>query len=178
MNIKLHGLSFIALITSLITVPVFSAITQCLAFDKIAEYDNNKWLIAQRNNLNRLVLAAGFDRATAIITGQTGGSYSLASIANKDKNGNHCMGYSDPKPDHTMILQNDFAKLSVEVNSGGKDTTLLIKGPNNNIRCAFGEKQQRDAMISDVNWQQGQYEIWVGSMQSKQRSGYRLSVQQ
>ncbi|GAB4525756.1 MAG: hypothetical protein Tsb0014_05390 [Pleurocapsa sp.] len=171
MSRKLYSFSLTTLITTLITVPVVSAIATSRSDEK---------LIAQTPPPTpyHLVLASGFDRDTAIITGQTGGSYSLASIAIKDKNGNHCMGYSDPEPDHTMILQNNFDKLYLEVNSGGKDTTLVIKGPDNKIRCAFGQKQQRDAILSDTNWQQGQYEIWVGAMQPQQRSSYSLSVQQ
>lgn len=150
---------YLVLIGGLITIPIIPA-------------------IAQPINLDRLILAAGFNQSAAIVTGYTGGTYSLASITNRDKYGNPCMGYSDPEPDHIMILQNDFQQLSVQVNSGGKDTTLVIKGPDNNIHCAFGRKQARDALIKDKNWQQGQYEIWVGSMQPQQRKGYRLSVQQ
>ncbi len=156
--LKLANFSCI-LIGSLITIPIVPA-------------------IAEPSNLNRLILVAGFNQSLTIVTGHTGGTYSLASITNRDKYGNPCMGYSDPKPDHTMILQNDFEQLSLIVNSGGKDTTLVIKGPNNDIRCAFGRQQTRDALIKDKNWQQGQYEIWVGSMQPRQRKGYRLSVQQ
>ena len=151
---------YIWLIAGLIAIPILPA-------------------IAQTSDLNRLILAAGFNQSTAIFTGYTGGTYSLASITNRDKYGNPCMGYSDPEPDHTMVLQNDFEQLSLQVNSGGKDTTLVIRGPNeNDIRCAFGRKQARDAFLRDNNWQQGQYEIWVGSMQPQQRKGYRLSVQQ
>lgn len=165
----LYKFSLIATICGAISLSVIPA---------IAESNSTRKLIARTKHLNRLVLAAGFDRSTAIITGQTGGSYSLASIANRDGEGNHCMGYSDPEPDHTLILQDNFSKLSLKVNSGGKDTTLVIKGPNSRLRCAFGQKRQRDALISDTNWQQGKYEIWVGSMQPKRRSGYRLSVNQ
>ena len=155
---KLVNLSWL-LIGSLITIPIGKA-------------------IAEPSNLNYLILAAGFNQSLAIVTGYTGGNYSLASITNRDKYGTPCMGYSDPKPDHMMILQNDFEQLSLIVNSGGKDTTLVIKGPNNDIHCAFGRQQARDALIKDKNWQQGQYEIWVGSMQPQERKGYRLSVQQ
>ena len=133
--------------------------------------------ISENINLSQMILAAGSDLTTAIVTGYTGGSYSLSSITNTDKNGNPCVGYSDPKPDHSMILENDFEILSIRVDSGGKDTTLVIKGPgDNNIRCGLGQKQVRDAFIQDRNWQAGQYDIWVGSMQPNQKANYRLSV--
>lgn len=133
--------------------------------------------IAQEQ-INHLILATGFNQTAAVAIGHTGGAYSLASIANKDKHGNYCMGYGDPKPDHSMFLKNDFSQLSLMIDSGGKDTTLVITGPNNDVRCAFGQKQIRDALVQDRDWKQGHYDIWVGSMQPAQRSFYRLSVQQ
>lgn len=176
--IRLFGTKFSISVFGLIATATFPTIDLGIMQSAIASSQNNRWLIAQKNHLDRLVIAVGFDLSAAMVTGHTGGSYSLASITNQDKNGNHCMGYSDPEPDHIMILEDDFAELSLKVNSGGQDTTLVIKGPNSNdIRCAFGKKQMRDALIKDTNWQRGQYEIWVGSMQPKQRSTYRLSVQ-
>ncbi|MGV2829183.1 hypothetical protein [Myxosarcina sp. GI1(2024)] len=132
-----------------------------------------------QNTLAHLNLVLGFERATAVVTGYTNGSYSLASIANRDRHDKPCMGYGDPKPDHTMVLQNDFEQLSLHVNSGGKNTTLVVKGSGKeNIRCAFGKKAIRDALLQDTNWQRGEYHIWVGSMQPNQRTTYRLSVKQ
>lgn len=135
--------------------------------------------IAQKNTMAHLNLALGFDRLTAIVTGYTSGSYSLASIANQDKHANPCMGYGDPKPDHSMVLENDFEQLSIKIDSGGKDTTLVVQGPGkDDIRCAFGKKEIRDALVNDTDWEQGEYKIWVGSMQPNQRITYRLSVKQ
>jgi hypothetical protein len=128
--------------------------------------------------LASLILATGFSQTTAIAIGYTGGAFSLASIANQDKYGNHCMGYGDPKPDHSMVLENDFTQLSLKIDSNGRDTTLLIKGPDEDIRCAVGEKEIRDALIRDRNWKRGRYDIWVGSMQAIRRSPYRLSIEQ
>jgi hypothetical protein len=133
--------------------------------------------IAKKIDLSQMILATGSDLTSVIVTGYTGGSYSLSSISNTDKNGLPCVGYSDPKPDHSMILENDFDLLSIQVDSGGRDTTLVIQGPNDSdIRCSFGQKQVRDALIEDSNWQAGHYNIWVGSMQPNQKANYRLSV--
>lgn len=135
--------------------------------------------IAQVSNFNRLTLAVGFEKTAAVVTGHTGGAYSLASIANSDRANRPCIGYGDPNPDHIMVLENNFPKLKLQVDSGGKDTTLVIRGPNQNtIRCNFGTDDDKDAKIEDLNWQAGQYEIWVGSMNSGQRVNYRLSAQQ
>lgn len=135
--------------------------------------------LGQNNRFSHLNLALGFDRATAIVMGYTGGSYSLSSIANQDSHGNPCIGYGDPEPDHSMVLENDFPKLTIQINSDSKDTTLIVRGPEReNIRCSFADDQSRDAFVDDMDWQAGKYEIWVGSMKPNQHSPYRLSVQQ
>jgi hypothetical protein len=136
-------------------------------------------LIAQNNNFNNFNLALDFNQAAAIVMGYTGGSYSLASIANQDIHGNPCMGYGDPEPDHLMILENDFPQLKLQVNSGGQDTTLIIQDVNNEmIFCSFGQEDVKDALIKEINWKAGKYNIWVGSIKPNQRSSYTLSVEQ
>jgi hypothetical protein len=133
--------------------------------------------LSESINLSQMIIAAGSDLTNIMATGYTGGSYSLSSITNIDKNGTPCVGYSDPKPDHSLILENDFDLLSVRVDSGGQDTTLVIKGPkDNDILCGFGQKQIRDALVESRHWQAGHYDIWVGSMQPNQKINYRLSI--
>lgn len=135
-------------------------------------------VLAQRNSLNNLVLAVGSEQTKKVVTGNTGGSYSLASIANSDRNGNPCMGYGDPQPDRIVILKGDFASLKVQVNSGGNDTTLLIKNvEERTIRCGFGQNGSKDAVIEDSNWKAGTYQIWVGSVTPNMRSPYRLNIE-
>jgi hypothetical protein len=127
---------------------------------------------------SQLTLVLGFNKSKAVVTGYTGGSYSLSSIANSDRDGNTCIGYGDPEPDHTMILEKDLPSLILRVNSLGKDTTLVIKGPDKNtIRCSFGQNDTQDAVIQDRNWQAGRYQIWVGSLESNGRFNYSLSAQ-
>ena len=158
--LKIGTFSVISTVLALLIMPTISA-------------------IAQKKDLNSFHLALGPNQTTAKVMGSTGGSYSLASIVNQDHYGNHCMGYGDPEPDHTMILDNDFASLKLKVNSGGKDTTLVVRSINRkDIRCGFGQQHTRDAVIDGNNWKAGRYEIWVGSMQPHQRSNYSLSVEQ
>ena len=134
--------------------------------------------IAQKKDLNSFHLALGLNQSTAKLVGSTGGGYSLASIVNKDRYGNHCMGYGDPEPDHIMILDNDFPQLKLKVRSGGKDTTLVVKRTDNlDVYCGFGKQHHRDAVIHGQNWKAGKYEIWVGSMKPYHSSNYSLSIQ-
>lgn len=135
--------------------------------------------VAQRPHQDHFILAVDSSQTSAVVTGSTGGGYSLASMINRDRHGNPCMGYGDPEPDHVMILESEFSQLSLKVNSRGSDTTLIIKGPGKkNIRCGFGKNNHRDALVKDSQWKPGKYEIWVGSVSPNQRSGYRLSIRQ
>lgn len=129
-----------------------------------------------QNDLNNLILATSTNQVEEVLTGNTGGSYSLASIANRDSKGNPCMGYGDPKPDHVMTLKSDFEQLSLKIDSNQSDTTLLIKSESS-VRCAFGKDNVRDAVINGRNWSAGTYSIWIGSISPNQRSQYRLLVQ-
>lgn len=123
-------------------------------------------------------LTLGGNASQKIVSGYTTGSFSLSSIANSDKDNNPCIGYGSPNPDHVMVLENNFAKLKLQVDSGGRDTTLLVRGPNSNtVRCSFGSGKSKDAAIVDNNWKAGKYEIWVGSIEAGQRWDYRLSVE-
>lgn len=135
-------------------------------------------VLAQRNSLNNLILAVGSEQSREIVTGNTGGSYSLASIANSDRDKNPCMGYGDPQPDHIITLKGDFARLKMQVNSSGNDTTLVIKETETQtIRCSFGQNGNKDAVISDSNWSAGTYHVWVGSVAPNMRSPYRLNIE-
>ena len=156
---KVRGISLISVILAIVLTPITKA-------------------IAQRKDLNSLHLALRLNQTTAKVMGSTGGGYSLASIVNQDNYGNHCMGYGDPEPDHTLILDNDFSQLKLQVKSGGKDTTLIVQRVDNkDIRCGFGQQHNRDAVIIGRNWQAGKYKIWVGSMKPGETYKYSLSAE-
>lgn len=156
---KISNIGLTAILLALVFIPVTRA-------------------IAQRKDFNSLHLALRLNQTTAQVIGSTGGGYSLASIVNQDRHGNHCMGFGDPEPDHTLILENDFSRLKLQVNSGGKDTTLVVKRVDDrDIRCGFGKQHNRDAVIIGRNWQAGRYNIWVGSMKPSENYNYSLSVE-
>jgi hypothetical protein len=132
---------------------------------------------AAESNFGKLILARDFQPENARVRGYTGGSYSLLSIANQDSRNSPCLGYGDNKPDHTMVLKNNFEYLKIVVDSGGKDTTLLIKGKDK-ILCGDDTDNPPDASIEARNWRAGTYEIWVGSIEPNQRWQYVLSVEE
>lgn len=135
-------------------------------------------VLAQSANFQSLKLSPGFKRADGVVTGNTGGSYSLPAIANRDVQSNPCIGFAAPTPDHVMVLENNFSKLKIQVDSRGKDTTLVIKGPDNIIRCGDDTGTNKDASIQESNWKAGEYRIWVGSIDSGKRWNYTLRVEE
>ncbi|HEY9636160.1 MAG TPA: hypothetical protein V6D14_22330 [Coleofasciculaceae cyanobacterium] len=129
-------------------------------------------------NFGTLTLSPGFAPKAGRAIGSTGGSYSLSSIANRDRNKNPCIGFADATPDHIMVLQKDFPNLSVLVNSQGQDTTLVIQGPDDQtVRCGDDTGSSKDASVTD-SLKAGTYKIWVGSIESGQRLNYTLGVRE
>ncbi|MCV3212143.1 hypothetical protein OGM63_01140 [Plectonema radiosum NIES-515] len=136
-------------------------------------------VMADTSNFGKLSLAPGFPPAQGTVEGYTGGSYSLSAISNRDRDRNACIGFADPKPDHVMVLEKDFSQLNIRVNSGGKDTTLLIQGPDDgSIRCGDDTGKRKDASIQSSDWKAGTYKIWVGTFNSGDKGNYTLTVQQ
>jgi len=135
-------------------------------------------VLAETANFGTLTLSRGFDSPTAMLRGSTGGSYSLSAIANTDRHKNNCLGFATPTPDHIIVLQQNFSKLAIQVNSGGKDTTLVVQGPGNSVRCGDDTGQNKDASIVDSDWQAGSYRIWVGTLEAGVKSNYTISVQE
>lgn len=134
-------------------------------------------VLAETANFGTLTLSRGFQPPTAVLRGSTGGSYSLSAIANADRHKNKCLGFATPTPDHIIVLQQNFSKLTIKVNSGGKDTTLLVQS-GNTVRCGDDAGQNKDASIVDSDWQAGTYRIWVGTVEPGVKSNYTISVQE
>ncbi|MFZ9739405.1 MAG: hypothetical protein ACO3EZ_15500 [Prochlorotrichaceae cyanobacterium] len=113
-----------------------------------------------------------------IVNGETGGSFSLMSLAQYDDQGNLCSGYSyDSLPNHILELSQPVEELSIWVDSNRQDTTLLIQG-NNSLDCGDDlSAVNPDAGVSRENWAAGVYKIWVGSSVPGAQYSYQLEVQ-
>ncbi|MBD2343590.1 hypothetical protein [Anabaena subtropica] len=156
-RLKFRGGWLLAIATTVITTPV----------------------IAQTANFATLRLSPGFEPAQGKVSGHTGGSYSLSAISNRDRHRKPCIGFADPKPDHIMILEKDFPRLKLLINSGGTDTTLLIQGPDDTtIRCGDDTGKRKDASVDDIDWKSGTYRIWIGKFNAGGKINYTLTVQQ
>ncbi|HYX16218.1 MAG TPA: hypothetical protein VE944_17985, partial [Nostoc sp.] len=68
---------------------------------------------------------------------------------------------------------------TIQVDSNGNDTTLLIQGPDQTtIRCGDDTGKSKDASVSDRNWKRGTYRIWVGTFNPGGKRDYTLKVEQ
>ena len=134
-------------------------------------------VLAQDSNFESLSLPTATGATRGVLTGHTGGSFSLSSIANRDRHNNECFGFAAQTPDHVLSLKKDFSQLKFRVNSGGKGTTLVIKSVGDQtIRCAGDPK--KDVRLEDSNWKAGDYQVWVGSIESGKRLDYTLTVKE
>ena len=134
-------------------------------------------ILAQTANFGTLTLGA--NNASGSLNGSTGGSTSLpAIVSNSDRHDKKCLGFGDPNPDHLLILQKPFSKLKLKVNSGDRETTIVIKGSDNSVRCGDNTNAaSKGAILEDGDWQAGTYQVWVGSIEPGVRQNYRLTVQ-
>jgi len=132
--------------------------------------------LAQQANFGSLHLAAGFNRSEAVVSGHTGGSFSLDRLAARDSQGNRCLGFGSPTPDHIMTLDEELGPLSLAVHSGGNDTMLVVQGPGG-VLCGDDGSRGKDAIVTAERWPAGTYRIWVGSLQPGDRWRYRLMAQ-
>ncbi len=131
---------------------------------------------AQTGNFPALKLSLGFARQAGVVSGSTSGNYSLSSIAKFDKDKNPCLGFSASTPDHVVVLEQGFPKLYFQVNSRGKDTTILVKTPSGQILCGDDTGLKKDASLSADGLTAGEYLVWVGSIEPGKRWGYTLTL--
>lgn len=130
--------------------------------------------IAQPSNFKSLTLD---DQTTSgMMMGSTGGTTSLpAIVGDSDRQNQKCLGFGDPSPDHTLVLKRPFSSLSIRVDSGGADTTLLISGPGG-VRCADSGDADGDVRLQQDSWEAGTYQVWVGTVTPNTNRDYRLIV--
>lgn len=133
-------------------------------------------VMAESPNFGEIEISQAQPRVTA--NGSTVGFWALTNLARRDRHGSLCTGFANINPDHVLVLQDDFDQLTLQVNSGGNDTTLVVQGPTAEvIRCGEdSDRRNRDAQIIDSGWLAGRYRIWVGAHHQGQRYSYSLTV--
>ncbi|MBD1912021.1 MULTISPECIES: hypothetical protein [unclassified Leptolyngbya] len=134
--------------------------------------------IAQ-SNFGSVTLQRGFNVAQGTMRGNTGGRNSLPEMVTaRDRDGNLCLGYGSSVPDHILVLDQSFDTLSLQVNSGGNDTALVVRGPGG-VRCGDDTSRSNpDDRLQGTDWAAGSYEVWVGTSDPGARHNYTLTVGQ
>ncbi|MGF1601433.1 MAG: hypothetical protein ACFCU8_05325 [Thermosynechococcaceae cyanobacterium] len=131
--------------------------------------------LAESSNFGSISFAPGA-KAGLTMKGYAKGVVALHKVVgNRDRNNNLCMGYGSPEPDHILVLKGNAAQLTLQVNSG-KDTTLLVKGPDNKLYCADATARGKDASLVTQSLKSGSYRIWVGTSNPGQSYRYTLNV--
>lgn len=115
---------------------------------------------------------------SSTVNGVTSGIFSLSNLAMRDHRGVICAGFADTPPNHVLTLQDPMAQLTLQVNSGGNDTTLLLQGPDDSlVHCGEDiSRRNADAQIQAQNLPAGTYRLWVGSHNQGQRITYSLTA--
>lgn len=139
---------------------------------------------AQATSSGALELRPGFDRATATQLGLTHHEVSLAELTGRLSGGDIpavCLDdrplHSSREPGHVVNLPNGLASLRLSINNNGKPTVIVVQAPDGNILCGTeGQSFNEDAAIAHVDWQAGEYKVWVAAESAGQQ--YRLSARE
>ncbi|MEC4896264.1 MAG: hypothetical protein SAL07_25200 [Oscillatoria sp. PMC 1051.18] len=111
------------------------------------------------------------------IRGVSGGDVTARSIVGTAESPTGaCVGYIDRQPDHVLTLTSFFKFLKVEVRSS-QDTTIVVKGPGGIWCNDDGSNNNKNPAIAG-QWQQGAYQIWVGSYQKNAFHDYVMRITQ
>ena len=84
----------------------------------------------------------------------------------------YCDGYVDSQPNHVLQIESFFDSLRLEVNSSA-DTTVLVKG-NSGVWC--NDDAGSANPVIEGQWQQGKYQVWVGSYQPNASNNYQIQL--
>ncbi|MFB2978114.1 hypothetical protein [Microseira sp. BLCC-F43] len=129
---------------------------------------------AQRSqNIQNITVSPGFSPTPIRVQGVGGGSVSISQIAGRQETANGpCVGFTDAKPNHNLVLNSAFNYLSIQVESR-EDTTLLVRGPGG-IWCNDDFRGKNPGLAGQ--WLPGTYEIWVGSYGKEKQAPYTLRI--
>jgi len=121
-----------------------------------------------------ILLGRNFRPDPATLTGNGGGTTSLASIAGTNDN---CRGFAESGANHTITLTENFPMMDLLVYSSNinDDPTVLVKGSNGIVICADDESGGRNPQINR-RLPKGNYQVWVGAKRANQSFSYTLSL--
>ena len=120
-----------------------------------------------------IAIAPNFSPQAIALHGLSGGGVETQKTSKrKVTETGECIGFIDAAPDHNITLSKSFSYLKMQVKSSG-DTILLVRGPGGSW-CSDDVSDRNPEISGD--WQEGIYEIWVGSYEEKASFPYLLIV--
>ena len=121
-----------------------------------------------------VMLTPNFAPDPAEVRGLSGGDLPSSEVAGVIQSSTGlCNGFVDEEPDHTMVLTQPFAYLSLQVQSL-EDTTLVVRDDLGNSWCNDNYLTYEPAIIGA--WAAGTYQIWVGGIAPRQYAPYVLNL--
>jgi hypothetical protein len=116
-------------------------------------------------------LSPGFTPNPVELAGTAKGSVAIASLSSRANTPTgECTGFTNTKPNHTVVLTEFFNTLSVEVTSE-QDTALMIKGPGG-VWCNDDFQGKNPGITGQ--WLPGTYQIWVSVYSQNRTAPYTL----
>lgn len=114
-----------------------------------------------------LRLSRGFAPDPSSVRGTAGGARDGAQLSEQ------CRGWIADKPDHELVLVDDFPYLRLDVQST-EDTMLIMRGPGG-VRCDDDSGGAHQPRI-EGRFNAGRYALWVGSFQPGEYTRYELRI--
>lgn len=125
--------------------------------------------------LENVTIGPKFSPDPLTVRGTSGGSLSGEKVAGRAETANgSCVGFVDEKPDHTLVLEDFFNYLSLQVQSP-EDTTIIVRGPGGTW-CNDDSEGKNPGIAGE--WLAGTYTIWVGSYDKTKNQPYILRITQ
>lgn len=120
-----------------------------------------------------VTIAPKFSPDPLTVRGISGGSASGENVAGQAETANGpCVGFVDEKPDHTLVIEDFFNYLSLQVQSP-EDTTIIVRGPGGTW-CNDDSEGKNPGIAGE--WLAGTYRVWVGSYDQTKNNPYILRI--
>ncbi len=121
----------------------------------------------------QVALKHHFTPNPVVLEGISGGKLKASEVVKtQETSTGYCDGYVNSQPNHILVLENFFKFLKIEVESQ-HDTTILIAGPGG-VWC--NDDSYTTNPLIEGEWQEGKYNIWIGSYQKNSTNSYQIKI--
>ena len=108
-----------------------------------------------------------------VLEGMSGGELKATEVVKTaETSTGYCDGYVNRQPNHVLVLEDFFEFLKIEVESNN-DTTILVQGPGG-VWC--NDDSDTTNPVIEGEWQEGRYQIWIGSYKEDSTNNYQIKI--